>query len=105
MSVMISTNRSRSGAFVDTYDCDDVWPLGDGRIVFKASMGSDTCKSRDYRWHLGCILPRVPARSLRTGVDRRRLSWTMPRVQNGEDAWRPTTRRELPHLLLHCLYL
>ena len=49
MSVMISTNRSRSGAFVDTYDCDDVWPLGDGRIVFKASMGSDTCKSRDYR--------------------------------------------------------
>ena len=43
MSVMISTTRSRSGAFVDTYDCDDVWPLGDGRIVFKASMGSDTC--------------------------------------------------------------
>ena len=25
------------------------------------------CKPHDYRWHLGCILPRVPAIIVRTG--------------------------------------
>ena len=25
-------------------------------------------KSHDYRWHLGCILPRVPAIIVRTGL-------------------------------------
>ena len=27
----------------------------------------DQCKSHVYRWHLGCILPRVPAIIVRTG--------------------------------------
>ena len=41
---------------------------------------------------------------VRTGVDRRRLSWTMPRVQVGAAARRSATRRELPRPLLHPLY-
>ena len=95
MSVMISTNRSRSGAFVDTYDCGDVWPLGDGRIVFKASMGSDTCKSRDYRWHLGCILPRVPAIIVRTGAP---PSCDPPELMAWNTCAAPSARPRLPCL-------
>ena len=44
-------NQSRNGASIDTFECPDVWPLrsdsaaaGDDRLVFEASMCSDTCE-------------------------------------------------------------
>ena len=43
LGVMLEAKTSIGGHVVDTFDCDDIWPLPDGRVVFKASMGSDVC--------------------------------------------------------------
>ena len=46
LGVMLEVKTSIGGHAVDTFDCDDIWPLPDGRVVFKASMGSDVCVQR-----------------------------------------------------------
>ena len=42
------------------------------------------CKPHDYRWHLGCILPRVPAIIVRTGPQD-----TNPAVHFAAGGWPP----------------
>ena len=53
------------------------WRYSNGNTLFH--RGSDVllenilvewndCEPHDYRWHLGCILPRVPAIIVRTGT-------------------------------------
>lgn len=37
-------NQTRNGVSIDTFECPDVWPLPDARVVFEASMCSDTCE-------------------------------------------------------------
>ena len=48
-------NQTRDGVSIDTFECPDVWPLpqssgsvgggGGDRVVFEASMCSDTCEA------------------------------------------------------------
>ena len=48
----------------DNYDC--LWDAGSGTAKgFNASL--EYCKAHDHCWHLGCILPKLPAMSVRTG--------------------------------------
>ena len=44
-------------------------------LQMRAGIGDydDGCNPRDDCWRLGCILPRVPARIVRTGL----FSWTL----------------------------
>jgi len=36
--------------------------------IGRSKDGFDSGKTHDYCWHLGCILPRVPAMIVRTGM-------------------------------------
>ena len=48
----------------DNYDC--LWDAGSGTAKgFNASL--EYCKAHDHCWHLGCILPKLPAMVVRTG--------------------------------------
>ena len=42
-------------------------------------------KPHDYRWHLGCILPRVPAIIVRTGTDAGGYQIAMCSWESGQD--------------------